>query len=72
LEAKNADVKEKIKELVTFLMPLPIFASPLKMIKPTTRGIKFKGSSSLLTFVQNYVEKNIKKRMSLVIEAWKV
>jgi hypothetical protein len=53
-------------------MPLPILASPLTMIKPTTPGIKLKGSSSFLTMVRNYVEKNIKKRMSLIIEAWEV
>ena len=51
LEAKNANLKEKIKELETPLMPLPILASPLTMIKPTTPGIKLKGSSSLLTTV---------------------
>jgi hypothetical protein len=53
-------------------MPLPILVSPLTMIKPTTPGIKLKGSSSLLTTVQNYVEKNIKKIISLIIEAWEV
>jgi hypothetical protein len=53
-------------------MPLPILASPLTMIKPTAPSINFKGSSSLLTTVGNYVEKNIKKIMSLVIEAWEV
>ena len=42
------------------------------MIKPTTLGVKFKGSSIFLMVVRNYVEKNIKKRMSLVIETWEV
>ena len=53
-------------------MPLPILASPLTMIKPTTPGIKLKGSSSLLIAVQNCVEKNIKNRMSLIIEVSEV
>ena len=51
LEAKNAKLKEKIKELETDLMPLPIMASPLTMVKPTTPGIKLKGSSIFLTTV---------------------
>jgi hypothetical protein len=72
LEAENARLKEKIKELEIALMPLPILASPLTMIKPTTSGTKFKGSSSFLMVVRNYVERNIKKRMSLIMEAWEV
>jgi hypothetical protein len=51
LEAKKANLKEKIKELETVLMPLRIFASPLTMIKSTTPDIKFKGSSFFLTLV---------------------
>jgi hypothetical protein len=42
LEAENAKLKERIKELETALMPLPILASPLTMVKPTTPGIKLK------------------------------
>jgi hypothetical protein len=72
LEVENANLKEEIKELESALMPLPILASPLTMIKPTTPGIKLKGSSSFITMVQNYVEKNIKKRMSLIIQVWEV
>jgi hypothetical protein len=53
-------------------MPLPILSSPLTMVKPTTPSIKLKGSSSFLAVVLSYVEKNIKKRMSLIIEAWKI
>jgi hypothetical protein len=68
-EAENVRLKERIKELETAFMPLPILASPLTMINPTTSGTKFKGSSSLFMDVRNYVERNIKKRMSLVIEA---
>jgi hypothetical protein len=42
------------------------------MVKPTTPAIKLKGYSGLLTTIRIYVEKNIKKRMSLIIEAWEV
>jgi hypothetical protein len=70
LEAGNARLMKKIKDLETSLMHLPILASPLTMIKPTTPGIKLMRSSSFLTTVQNYVEKNIKNRMSLIKEAW--
>jgi uncharacterized protein YdhG (YjbR/CyaY superfamily) len=42
------------------------------MVKPTTTVVKLKGSSSLLTSVKIYVERNIKKRMSLITEAWEV
>jgi hypothetical protein len=72
IEAENSKLKEKNKELETSLMPLTILESPLTMIKPNTPGIKLKGSSSFLTTFLNYVEKNIKKRMSLIIEAWEV
>jgi uncharacterized protein YdhG (YjbR/CyaY superfamily) len=72
LEAENTKLKERIIELEDSLMPLPILASPLSMVKPTTPIVKFKGSSSLLTSVKSYVERNIKKRMSLITEAWEV
>jgi hypothetical protein len=52
------------------LMPLPVLASPLAMIGPTTSTEKLKGSTSLLTSAQCYVENNIKKIMELIIEAW--
>jgi hypothetical protein len=61
LEAENANLKEKIKELETALMPLPILASPLTMIKPTTPGIKLKGSSSFLTTVEIMLRKILKR-----------
>jgi hypothetical protein len=53
-------------------MPLPVLASPLAMIRPTTPASKLKGSTSLLTSARGYVEKNIKKRMELIIEAWEM
>jgi hypothetical protein len=54
------------------LMPLPILASPFSMVKPTTPIVKLKVYSRLLTLVTGYVESNIKKRMSLITNAWKV
>jgi hypothetical protein len=53
-------------------MPLPVLASPLAMIGPTTPATKLKGSSSLLTSSRGYVEKNIKKKMELITEAWEM
>ena len=42
LEIENIMLKEKIKELEATLMPLPMFATPLAMIWPTTPGGKVK------------------------------
>jgi hypothetical protein len=72
LEAENTKLKERIKELEDALMPLPLLASPLSIVKPTTLIVKLKGSSSLLTSARSYVEKNINKRMALITKAWEV
>jgi hypothetical protein len=72
LEAENAKLKERIRELENALMPLPILENPLLMVKPTTPFINLKGYSSLLTEVSSYVEKHINKRMSLITKAWEV
>jgi nucleoside-triphosphatase THEP1 len=61
LEAENTKLKERIRELEDALMPLPILASPLSMVKPTTPTNKLKGSSSLLTTVWSYVEKILRR-----------
>jgi hypothetical protein len=53
-------------------MPLPVLASPLAIIGPTTPAEKLKGSSSLVTSTRGYVENNIKKRMELIKEAWEM
>jgi hypothetical protein len=53
-------------------MPLPLFATPLAMVRPTTPTQKLKGSEILLTSAQGYVENNIYKRMELIIEAWEM
>jgi hypothetical protein len=72
LEAENMKLKERIKELEDALMPLPLLSSPLSIVRPTTPVVKLKGSSSLLTSSRSYVERNIKKRMALITEAWEV
>jgi hypothetical protein len=53
-------------------MPLLVLASPLAMIRPTTPVEKLKRLTSLLTLAQGYVEKNIKKIMELITEAWEM
>ena len=53
-------------------MPLPVLASPLAIIGPTTPATIFKASSSLLTSARDYVEKKIKKRMELITQAWEI
>jgi hypothetical protein len=65
-------LKERIKELEDTLMPLPLLTSPLTIVKPTTPATKLKGYSSLLTSARSYVERNIKKRMELITEAWEI
>lgn len=72
LEVENANLKERNRELENALMPLPILANPLSMVKTTIPTIKLKGYSSLITKVKSYVEKNIKKRMPLITKAWEV
>jgi hypothetical protein len=70
LEVENAKLKEIIKELEESLMPLPVLASPLTIIGPTTPATKLKGSVSLLTSARGYVEDNIKKIMEIITKAW--
>ena len=53
-------------------MPLPVFSSPLAILGLTTSATKIKGYSSLLTSSRGYVEKNIKKRLELITEAWEM
>jgi hypothetical protein len=70
-------LKERIKELEETLMPPPILASPVAMIHPG-KGLqenpksssRVKGISNLITATQYFVEQNIKKRMSLIMELW--
>jgi hypothetical protein len=52
------------------LIPMPLLSSPLAITMPSTPAAKLKGSSSLLASCRGYVEKNIKKRMELITQAW--
>jgi hypothetical protein len=72
LEAENVRLKERIKELEGDLMTLPMLATPLEMIGPTTPTEKLKGLESFLTSARGYVENNINKRMELIIESWEM
>jgi hypothetical protein len=77
MEEENARLKEKIKELEATLMPPPILASPVAMIRPEKKfqetpesSARVKGISSLIIATRHFVEENIKKRMSLILELW--
>jgi hypothetical protein len=52
------------------LIPMPFLSSPLAITMHATPATKLKGSSSLLASCRGYVEKNIKKRMELITQAW--
>jgi hypothetical protein len=52
------------------LILVPLLAIPLEKTVSTTPPAKLKGSSSLLTSCRGYVEKNIKKIMELITQAW--
>ena len=69
IEAENARLKDRIKELDEALIPIPLLASPLAKIMLSTPTTKLKGSSRLLTSCRGYVEKNIKKIMELITQA---
>jgi hypothetical protein len=71
IEAENARLKDRIKELEEALIPMPLLVNPLAIAMPATPAANLKGSSSLLASCRGYVENNIKKIMELVTEAWK-
>jgi hypothetical protein len=71
IEAENARLKDRVKELEEALIPMPLLANPLSIAMPSTPAANLKRSSNLLTSYKIYVENNIKKIMELVTEAWK-
>jgi hypothetical protein len=73
IEAENARLKDRIKELEEALFPMPLLGSPLATTMPATPctpAANLKGSSSFLASCRGYVEKNINKRMELITKAW--
>jgi hypothetical protein len=70
-------LKEKIKKLEATLMPPPILASSVAMIRHEKHfqetpesSARVKGISNLILVTRNFVEENIKKRMSLILDLW--
>jgi hypothetical protein len=63
-------LNDRVKELEEDFIATPEFSSPLAKTVPATPAAKLKGSSNLLTSCRAIVEKNIKKRMQLITEAW--
>jgi len=72
LETKNLMLKKRIKELEETLIPLPLFSTPLAMVGSIALAPKLKGSASLITSTRGYVEKNINRRIELIIESWEM
>jgi hypothetical protein len=77
MEEENIRLKERIKELEATFMPPPILATPVAMVQPDRilqrtpeSSLRLKGISSLLTATRHFVEENIKKIMSLILDIW--
>jgi hypothetical protein len=77
MEEENFRLKERVKELEATLMPPPILATPVSMVQPggsfqrtPESSLILRGASSLLTATRHFVEENIKKRMSLILNTW--
>jgi hypothetical protein len=70
IEAENARLNSRVKELEEAFIATPEFAIPLAKTMPATPATKLKGSSNVLTSCRSVVENNIKKRMQLITEAW--
>ena len=72
MEEENSILKENVREMKSTLISLPILAIPLAIANLGTTDLKLRGSSSFLMVVRKFVEENIKRRMSLIMEAWDV
>jgi hypothetical protein len=71
IETENVRLKDRVKELEDAFIPMPLLVDPLEIAMPATPGANVTTSSTLNASCKVYVENNIKKRMELVIEAWK-
>jgi len=71
IEAENARLKDRVKELEEALIPMPLLVNPLSIAMPATPTTNLKASSNFLGSRRGYVENNIRKIMELVTEAWK-
>jgi hypothetical protein len=72
IKTENARLKDRIKELEDAFIPMSLLVDPLVVAMPGTPTPNVKASSTLLTSCKVYVEKNIKKRVELVPEVWKI
>ena len=77
MEEENARLKERFKEMEETLMPPPILATPFTMIGPHNifqeiprSCSRVKGISNLIFASRYFVEENIMKRMSLILDLW--
>jgi hypothetical protein len=73
IEAENARLKNRIKELEEALFPMPLLGSSLEIAMPVTTctlATNLKGSFSFLASYRGYVEKNINKRIELIVKSW--
>jgi hypothetical protein len=73
IEKEKLILKGKIKELEAALIPRPFFFETLNTIQPTLTledipksSSKWKGSSSLLLAIRNYVGDGIQKIIDLI------
>jgi hypothetical protein len=79
IENQNDILKDRVRELENVMMPPPLFSSPIATIQPlrSFEGIlesssRLKGTSNLRSSITRYVGENIQKRISLILETWKL
>jgi hypothetical protein len=77
MEDEHSRLKEMIQELYFTLTPPPILATSIATIQPSRNfektlesSVRLKGTSILLIATRCYVEQNIKKLMSLILDTW--
>jgi hypothetical protein len=72
-------LKDRARELESVMMPPHFFVSPIATILPfkTLEGrskssSRLNGTSSLLVAIRRYVDDNIQKKMSSILETWEL